>query len=320
MTDARRMPSKETEPMNERVKFIAAYLEHDEPFFGTCERFGISRKTGYKWVERYEGGGVAALEEVVSALVAARKKHPRWGPRKLLVVVHRQRPDLELPAASTVGDILRKRGLIGRKRRIRRSSPYAERLGGYEVQTPSGAPTSRATSRYRAHVVIHSQSATASPDTFFAARRCRVRSPSRRARCSSQPFGSTECPRRFGATTVLPSRRWHQAGCPASRSGGFAWASGPNESRRDAQTRMVATNECAARSKRKFASLRALAFAPQQRAFDEFQTEYNDVRPHEALGQATPSSLYQPSLRECRRSTLSPMKAVAPRFRPPLVS
>jgi putative transposase len=45
-----RMPWKETEPMSERVKFIAAYLEHDEPFFGTCERFGISRRTGYKWV------------------------------------------------------------------------------------------------------------------------------------------------------------------------------------------------------------------------------------------------------------------------------
>ncbi|NIM21253.1 MAG: helix-turn-helix domain-containing protein, partial [Candidatus Latescibacteria bacterium] len=49
--------------MNERVKFIARYLEADEPFSSLCEDFGVSRKTGYKWVERYELEGVAGLEE-----------------------------------------------------------------------------------------------------------------------------------------------------------------------------------------------------------------------------------------------------------------
>jgi transposase-like protein len=61
------MPSKETEPMNERVKFIAAYLEKDESFFGTCERFGISRKTGYKWVERKRRRRGGARREIASA-------------------------------------------------------------------------------------------------------------------------------------------------------------------------------------------------------------------------------------------------------------
>src|SRR5258706_15985584 len=93
------MPWNETEPMNERVKFIARYLQQDEPFNVLCERAGVSRKTGYKWVERYEGGGVVALIDrsraplshphAVSAatrdaIVALRRRHPRWGPRKLL--------------------------------------------------------------------------------------------------------------------------------------------------------------------------------------------------------------------------------------------
>ena len=47
--------------MNERVKFIARYVQHEEPFAALCEAAGISRKTGYKWVERYDAGGVAAL-------------------------------------------------------------------------------------------------------------------------------------------------------------------------------------------------------------------------------------------------------------------
>ena len=101
------MPWKETSPMNERLRFVAAMLEAEESFRELCERFGISRKQGYKWKERYETGGVEALAdrsraphshphavspEVVQLLVAARKKHPRWGPRKLLVIVRRQHP------------------------------------------------------------------------------------------------------------------------------------------------------------------------------------------------------------------------------------
>jgi transposase-like protein len=94
------MPWKETSPMNERVKFVAAILQAEESFSEICGRFGISRKQGYKWKQRYEVGGVEALvdrsrapqshphavsSEVEGLLVAARKKHPLWGPRKLLV-------------------------------------------------------------------------------------------------------------------------------------------------------------------------------------------------------------------------------------------
>jgi transposase-like protein len=110
--------------MNERVKFIARYLENEEPFAALCEDAGISRKTGYKWVERYEEGGVRALVDhsraprshphavpaaAIDAIVAVRRRHPRWGPRKLLVVLRRHDPHRAWPVASTVGDILRQR-------------------------------------------------------------------------------------------------------------------------------------------------------------------------------------------------------------------
>jgi transposase-like protein len=98
------MPWKETSPVNERVKFIAAFLEGEENFSELCERFGISRKQGYKWRERYEGGGIEALRDrsrapvthphavpttIVDMVVGARRQHPRWGPRKLLVILAR---------------------------------------------------------------------------------------------------------------------------------------------------------------------------------------------------------------------------------------
>ena len=140
------MPWDETNCMNERVRFIGSYVEPGEPFSTLCEGFGVSRKTGYKWVERYESDGVADLEErsraplshphavaehVVEKILRARKKHPRWGPRKLRVILQRHYPQLALPATSTIGEVLRKHGLTQKRRRIRRSSPYGDRLGEY---------------------------------------------------------------------------------------------------------------------------------------------------------------------------------------------
>lgn len=136
------MPWARTDWMSERVKFIAAYLEHEASFSDLCLDFGISRKTGYKWVRRYQAEGVSALQEVsraphshpnaistdiVQSIVAIRRRHPRWGPRKVRVVLKRQRARVTLPAASTIGDILKRSGLVRPRRRVRRSSPYGDR-------------------------------------------------------------------------------------------------------------------------------------------------------------------------------------------------
>src|SRR5688572_658119 len=140
------MPWNKTDPMNERVKFIARYLENEEPFSALCEEASISRKTGYKWIDRYEEGGVARLVDrsraprshphtvsaaVIDVIVALRRRHPRWGPRKLLAVLWRREPRGAWPVASTVGTMLRQRGLVRPRRRRRYSAPYAERLREY---------------------------------------------------------------------------------------------------------------------------------------------------------------------------------------------
>jgi transposase InsO family protein len=141
------MPWKDTSPVNERVKFIAAFLEGNENFSELCEGFGISRKQGYKWRERYEGGGIEALKDrsraphhhpqaiagnIVELIIEARRQHPRWGPRKLLVILERRYPKLEFPVASTVGEVLKKNGLVPKRRRRLRNAPYPDRLAGYD--------------------------------------------------------------------------------------------------------------------------------------------------------------------------------------------
>ncbi len=136
---ARRMTWKTTCPMDERVKFIAAYLRGELAVSRLCDAFGVSRKTAYKWIARYSEGGVAELVErsrrphahpnamspkVESLIIATRKEHAFWGPKKLLAVLRGSYPGLKLPATSTVGHLLARRGLSHPRRSPRRSSPY----------------------------------------------------------------------------------------------------------------------------------------------------------------------------------------------------
>ena len=112
------MPWMETEPMKERMRFVAEVERGLYSMSELCERYGISRRTGYKWLDRYEADGPAGLQErsraprhcphridfkIAAVIVEARRQHPSWGPRKLVAWLEERRPAEEWPAASTVG-------------------------------------------------------------------------------------------------------------------------------------------------------------------------------------------------------------------------
>lgn len=127
----------ETCTVDERMRFILALERQEEAFAALCRRFGVSRKTGYKWLERYEAEGVEGLidrsraprahPQAVSATVAerclgVRRAHPSWGPVKVRAYLERCAPAISWPAASTIGVLFDREGLTV-KRRLRRRSP-----------------------------------------------------------------------------------------------------------------------------------------------------------------------------------------------------
>ena len=98
------MPWRETSPMDQRTQFIADYLRRSLSMTELCTHYGISRKSGYKGVDRYLHDGPRGLEDlsrkpytapnrtpehVVKALVDVRTHHPTWGAKKLLAAVER---------------------------------------------------------------------------------------------------------------------------------------------------------------------------------------------------------------------------------------
>jgi putative transposase len=129
------MPRQETDPMKERVQFLAAYLSQMYSMTELCERFGSRRNTGYTWVRRYTEEGAMGLqeksraphrcphrlsEEVEAILPEAKQAHPQWGPRQLLPYLAPRRPDLTPPAASTAGELFQRVGLSQPRQRHRR--------------------------------------------------------------------------------------------------------------------------------------------------------------------------------------------------------
>src|SRR4051794_35702013 len=131
------MPWGQTDPVRERLRFVALYQEKLYSMATLCARFAISRQTGYTTVARYEALGVDGLkdgshaplscpqkipEAMRALLVEARQAHPTWGPRKILVWLAPRHPGTVLPAASTVGDLYSREGLVEPRRRQRRWS------------------------------------------------------------------------------------------------------------------------------------------------------------------------------------------------------
>lgn len=128
---------RETCAMEERMRFVDAVVDNEETFAAVCRRFGVSRRTGYKWFARYEDQGVAGLKDrsraplnhplaitaaIAEQCVAVRRAHPSWGPVKVRAWLEEHRPRIEWPATSTIGALFDREGLTV-KRRVRRRSP-----------------------------------------------------------------------------------------------------------------------------------------------------------------------------------------------------
>lgn len=197
------------------VRFRQAFVEEwdgsDGTFLDHCARFGVPRQTGYEWIDRVTEGGLSALEtrssaphscphatsdEVIAAIVASRKLHPTWGPRKLRPWLLDQDPTLELPVASTMGDILKRLGLVPKRRRRRRTPRFTEQFA--KAGAPNDVWTADFKGQFRLGDGTRCYPLTIA-DAFSAATSCAAtamgRRTARREPVSSRRSASTACRR-----------------------------------------------------------------------------------------------------------------------------
>lgn len=134
------MAWKEMCVMDERMKFVSDFLRDEWNMSELCRRYEISRRVGYKWLARYHEFGVEGLKDrsraplshpgaidtaIIERVVAEKRKHIHWGPKKILRRMQRTDPDSHWPVASTIGEILDRHGLV-KKRKKRRKATASE--------------------------------------------------------------------------------------------------------------------------------------------------------------------------------------------------
>jgi putative transposase len=309
------MPWKETRIVDERIQFIAAVAADPRGnFTRLCARFGISRAKGYKWLERYEKLGPAGLENqppvarscphrtpdaITDRIVALRKAHPFDGPKKLRArLLALPDVDFSVPAASTIGEILDRYGMI-RPRKTRVRTPRSSEPLGHAAHPNDvwcvdfkghfacgdGArchplTISDASSRFLLKCEALRITRTTPVIEQFERTFREFGLPLRIRSDNGPPFASVA----LGGLSRL-SVWWIQLGIiPERIEPGHPEQNGRHE-------RMHRTlNEQTAMPP-------AATFIDQQRCFDRFRADYNYQRPHEALGQIPPARVYEPSSR-----------------------
>jgi putative transposase len=305
------MPWKETCPVNERMMFVADYERGELEMSALCRLYGISRKTGYKWLKRFFKEGPAGLEErsraplrhpnetpeeIRKLLIRARKAHRTWGPKKLLKWLSERHPNEAWPAVSTAGEILKRHGLVTPKRRRQRVPPYDGRLP--KSDRPNGVWTSDFKGQFRTRNRQMCYPLTVVDDYSRFLLDCHAQSGTSYKETKPQ---FERLFREYGLPWVIQTDN----GVPfASRAAaGLSrlsvwWLKLGIEPRRIAPGHP----EQNGRHERMHRTLKEEAVRPprenldeQQQAFDDFRRVFNRERPHEALGLETPESVYEPS-------------------------
>jgi transposase InsO family protein len=321
------MPWQKTDPMKERVKFVLEWErrwnagEGRMNFAELCREFGISRQVGYGWLGRYRESShdVQSIaersrrpltspskvsDELEDFIVAARKLHPTWGPKKLRSWLQNCNPQVVLPSPSTLGEILRRRGMtMPHQKRMRTSKaatqPFAETTGPNStwcVDFKGNFKTGDGINCYPLTLIdAYSRlllrcEALLEPDgrhvqRIFDSAFCEFGLPAAIRSDNGPPFASVGA----GGLTKL-SVWWLRLGIRVERI-----APGkPQQNGRQERFHRTLKAETAKPPK---ANLSA-----QQRAFDLFRKEYNEERPHEALHQKPPVTAYSRSARRYPRA------------------
>jgi transposase InsO family protein len=278
-----------------------------------CRRYGITRPTAYKWVNRYEEEGIEGLkcrshaakvhpnqvkQDVVKALLRARKKHPTWGPKKLVEVLKRSIGEDQVCSASTAGEILRQHQLTKEQLKRNRTAPWENPLGHYDYpnavwcvdfkgwkrlgdgQRCDPLTLTDGYSRYLLRCeALKRQGHDETMQVMKSAFREyglpeRIRSDNGRPFACVSVCGLTALSVWFIKLGIVPERI----------APGKPYQNGRHE-------RFHLTLE-------EVMDPMSPNVGAQQRRFNSFRRCFNEVRPHEALGQRTPASVYEKSVRQ----------------------
>jgi putative transposase len=309
------MPWMQTCPMSQKRKFIDSWMADEAPPVRRLATiFGISSKTAHKWIARYRARGYEGLDElkrgprdpynetpedIQQLIIEIRRDKRYWGPRKLKAALQERWPELHLPATSTIAEIIRKAGLV-KVRSPRRKPAKPSATPNVDARQPNDVWSTDFKGWFRTKDGQRVDPLTITDNYSRFLLKCdgligagfeQVRPsfeatfrefglPAAIRSDNGVPFASTA----LGGISALSAWFIRLGIKPQRIAPGKPQQNGRHE-------RMHRT------LKQQTAKPSAATITAQQEAFDAFRREYNEERPHEAIGMAPPSRLYRPSPR-----------------------
>jgi len=316
------MPWKVKEPMDERISLITDWKSGNYNITELSVIYGVSRKAIYKWTTRYNEHGIDGLKElsraplshpnetkaeVVKELIKEKMDHGRWGPKKLLRHLQRSRPDVQWPSVCTVEKWLRRHGLVKERKRRKRVPPYSEPF--LQCDAPNKVWSADFKGQFRMGDGKWCYPLTLSDNMSRYLLACRgVGSPCHEDtqkwfKWAFRKYGlpasiRTDNGTPFAGRGITGLSRlsvwWIRLGIRHER----IECGKPQQNGRHERMHRTLKEETATPS---MADMNR-----QQMRFEEFRREYNNERPHEALGMETPSSVYEASSLRYPEKVLEP--------------
>lgn len=311
------MPWKESSLVSERLRFVQACLDRRAKIVEICHQFGISEKTGHRTLARFRAFGEAGLAERSSAraqqphrmpaataarIIALRRQHPLYGAAMLRDWLLQHEPGCRWPAASTIGDLLKREGLI-RARRRQHGPPQARLESG---RTLASAPNVVWTADFKGQsrlgsgaycypltvLDLHSHfllrctaletTAVASSRRVFERLFTQYGLPDVLRTDNGVPFAQPNALGHMGALAFW----WVRLGIRPEHTRPATPADNGAHERFHRTLKAHTMRPCAS------------SFGAQQRRFDRFAVEYNTERPHtSAPDRHPPGHAYHPSAR-----------------------
>jgi len=309
------MPWKVSDTLDERMRFILAHESGLYSMTELCRQHGISRQNGYKWLARYAAEGLEGLRDrsrapltspqrmqppIEALLLQTRRERHHWGPRKILAHLALKHPELAdvLPAASTVGDLFRRHHLVAsRRRRIHAGQPPAPPL---RAEAPNQVWTADFKGEFRLGSGVYCYPFTLADGfsryllTCQGQRSTALQGVQAALTLAFRTYGLPEAIRTDNGTPFVGH------GLTGLGTLGVWWIKLGIQHQRIAPGRPDQNG----RHERMHRTMKAETTRPpeenfrrQQARFDRFRADFNHVRPHEALGQRPPATLYTCSLR-----------------------
>jgi len=306
------MPWKNTPTPDLRLKFVTLANSDRYSITELCEEFGISRKCGHKWLVRHAQGGSSALcdgsraphsvplrtsDAIERIVVAERRLHPTWGPKKIRAVLERKHSMEAPPAISTLGEILKRHGMIEARRRrpgafdvkrgeltqaLRPNHVWATDFKGWfyteDKERCDPLTVTDLFSRYLIGAQALPQATQAWTRMAYSNLFRTYGLPEIIRMDNGSPFGSIG-PGGLSKLTVW----WISLGIDVE----FIKPASPQQNGSHERMHRTMKAECC-----KPASANMVA---QQKRFDRWKKQFNEQRPHEAIGQRVPDDVYHKS-------------------------